>query len=60
MLEGNMFFEEQGMPILKMALKRMLFAEALPVPFSVAMQTLRSLTVSVSISGVAFLLPKDF
>jgi hypothetical protein len=52
-----MFFEEQGMPILKIALKRMLFADALPVPFSVAIQMLRSLTVGVSINGVAFLLP---
>jgi hypothetical protein len=45
MFDGNMFFPEQGMPILKMDLKRMLLAEALPLPFSVAMQMLTSLTV---------------
>jgi hypothetical protein len=43
MLEGNMFFDEQGMPILKIALNRILFEEALPEPFSVATQILRSL-----------------
>ena len=45
-----MFFDEQGIPILKMALKRMLLAEALPVPFSVAIQMLRSLIAGDSIS----------
>jgi len=49
MFDGNMFFDEQGIPILKIALKIMLFAEALPVPFSVAMEILRSLIVGVSI-----------
>ncbi|HEY4485549.1 MAG TPA: hypothetical protein VI702_04385, partial [Nitrospiria bacterium] len=44
-----MFFEEQGMPILKMALKRMLFDEALPDPFSVATQIFRSLILTGSI-----------
>jgi hypothetical protein len=43
-----MFFDEHGMPILKMALKRMLFDEALPEPFSVATQMLRSLISVVS------------
>jgi hypothetical protein len=57
MLEGNMFFEEQGMPILKMALKRMLLAEALPVPFSVAMQILRSLITAVPMAKSISLLP---
>jgi hypothetical protein len=47
MLEGNKFLEEQGIPILKMALKRMLLADALPEPFSVAMQTLRSLIAGI-------------
>jgi hypothetical protein len=48
MLDGNIFFDEQGMPILKIALNKMLFAEALPEPFSVAMEMLRSLTNGVS------------
>src|SRR5918996_1615738 len=48
MFDGNMFFDEQGMPILKIALKRMLFDEALPDPFSVATQMLRSLINGVS------------
>jgi hypothetical protein len=51
-----MFFEEQGMPILKIALKRMLFAEALPEPFSVAMQILRSLIAGVSMVGFVVVL----
>jgi hypothetical protein len=42
-----MFFEEQGMPILKMDLKRRLFEEALPEPFSVAIQILRSLIAGI-------------
>jgi hypothetical protein len=46
--DGNMFFEEQGIPILKIALKRMLFEEALPEPFSVATQMLKSLIKGVS------------
>lgn len=49
-MDGNMFFEEQGIPILKIALKRILFAEALPEPFSVATQMLRSLIAGVSIA----------
>lgn len=49
MFDGNMFFEEQGTPILKIALNRTLFAEALPVPFSVAIEMLRSLIGGVSI-----------
>lgn len=50
------------MPILKIALKRMLLADALPVPFSVAILMLRSLIVGVSISGllVILLLPAIF
>jgi hypothetical protein len=36
------------MPILKIALKRILFDEALPEPFSVATQMLRSLINGVS------------
>ncbi|MEK6602424.1 MAG: hypothetical protein AABZ09_11125 [Candidatus Binatota bacterium] len=50
------------MPILKMVLKRMLFADALPVPFSVAIEMLRSLIAGVSIGGlvVALLLPAAF
>jgi hypothetical protein len=48
MLDGNIFFDEQGMPILKMALKSMLFEEALPEPFSVATQMFKSLIVGVS------------
>jgi hypothetical protein len=44
-----MFFEEQGMPILKMDLKRRLFADALPVPFSVEMEMQRSLVLGCSI-----------
>jgi hypothetical protein len=43
-----MFFDEQGMPILKIALNRILFEEALPEPFSVATQILRSLIDGVS------------
>jgi len=48
MFEGNIFFDEQGMPILKIDLKRMLFDEALPEPFSVATEILRSLIKGVS------------
>ena len=48
MFDGNMFLEEQGMPILKMALKRMLFEDALPEPFSVATQMFKSLINGVS------------
>jgi hypothetical protein len=48
MFEGNMFFDEQGTPILKIALKRMLFEEALPEPFSVATQIFRSLIAGES------------
>jgi hypothetical protein len=51
MFEGNIFLEEQGMPILKIALKRMLFEDALPDPFSVATQILKSLIVGVSKIG---------
>jgi hypothetical protein len=36
------------MPILKIALKRMLFEEALPEPFSVATHIFRSLTTGES------------
>jgi hypothetical protein len=43
-----MFFEEQGMPILKIALNNMLFEDALPDPFSVATQMFKSLIVGVS------------
>ena len=43
-----MFLEEQGMPILKMALNRMLFDDALPEPFSVATQMFKSLINGVS------------
>ena len=43
-----MFLEEQGMPILKIALKRMLFDDALPEPFSVATQIFKSLIAGVS------------
>ena len=46
-MEGNIFFDEQGMPILKMDLKRTLFEEALPDPFSVATQMLRSLIAGI-------------
>jgi hypothetical protein len=52
MFEGNIFFDEQGMPILNMALKRMLFDDALPEPFSVATQMFKSL-----IDGVSKILP---
>jgi len=48
MFDGNIFFDEQGIPILKMALKRMLFEEALPDPFSVATEILKSLIKGVS------------
>jgi hypothetical protein len=48
MFDGNMFFDEHGMPILKIALKRMLFEEALPEPFSVATQIFKSLINGVS------------
>src|SRR6266576_1438407 len=48
MFDGNMFLDEQGMPILNIALKRMLFEDALPEPFSVATQMLRSLIDGVS------------
>jgi len=48
MFDGNMFFAEQGMPILKIALKRILFEEALPEPFSVAIHMFRSLIAGVS------------
>jgi hypothetical protein len=43
-----MFFEEHGMPILNIALNKMLFDEALPDPFSVATHILRSLIAGVS------------
>jgi hypothetical protein len=43
-----MFLDEQGMPILKMALNKMLFEDALPEPFSVATQIFRSFMVGVS------------
>jgi len=42
-----MFLEEQGMPILKIDLKRMLLEEALPEPFAVAILMLRSLTAGI-------------
>lgn len=42
-----MFFAEQGIPILKIDLKRTLFEEALPEPFSVAIQILRSLIAGI-------------
>src|SRR5262245_11982809 len=48
MFDGNMFFDEQGMPILKIALKRMLLDDALPEPFSVATQMFTSLINGVS------------
>jgi hypothetical protein len=48
MFDGNIFFDEQGIPILKIALKRMLFDEALPDPFSVATQIFKSLINGVS------------
>jgi len=48
MFDGDIFFEEQGMPILKIALKRMLFEDALPEPFSVATQMFKSLINGVS------------
>jgi hypothetical protein len=51
MFDGNMFLDEQGMPILNIALKRMLFEDALPEPFSVATQMLRSLITGVSKIG---------
>jgi len=43
-----MFFDEQGMPILKIALNNILFDDALPDPFSVATQMFKSLIVTVS------------
>jgi hypothetical protein len=43
-----MFLDEQGMPILNIALKSMLFEEALPEPFSVATQIFRSLIAGES------------
>jgi len=43
-----MFFDEQGIPILKIALNRILFDDALPEPFSVATQIFRSFIVGVS------------
>ncbi len=48
MFDGNIFFDEQGMPILKIALNRMLFDDALPEPFSVATQMFKSLINGVS------------
>jgi hypothetical protein len=54
MLEGNMFFDEQGMPILKIALNKILLDEALPEPFSVATQILRSLIDGVSKCNLLF------
>jgi hypothetical protein len=42
-LDGNIFFEEHGIPILKIDLKSRLLAEALPVPLAVAIQMFRSL-----------------
>jgi len=48
MFDGNMFLDEHGIPILKIALKRMLFEEALPEPFSVATQMFKSLINAVS------------
>jgi hypothetical protein len=47
-LDGNIFFAEQGIPILKIALNKMLFEEALPEPFSVAIEMLKSLISGVS------------
>jgi hypothetical protein len=46
--DGNMFFDEQGIPILKIALNNILFDDALPDPFSVATQMFKSLIVTVS------------
>jgi hypothetical protein len=43
-----MFLDEQGMPILKIALKSMLLEEALPEPFSVATQIFKSLIAGES------------
>jgi len=43
-----MFFDEQGMPILNIALNKMLFDDALPEPFSVATQMFKSLISGVS------------
>jgi hypothetical protein len=48
MFDGNIFFDEHGMPILKIALNSMLFEDALPDPFSVATQMFKSLIVAVS------------
>jgi len=56
MFDGNIFFDEHGMPILKIALKRMLFEEALPDPFSVATQMFKSLIDGVSKSNLLKLL----
>jgi len=47
-----MFLDEQGMPILKIALKRTLFDDALPEPFSVATHIFRSLIDGVSKSAL--------
>jgi len=43
-----MFFDEQGIPILKIALNRILFDDALPEPFSVATQMFKSFIDGVS------------
>jgi hypothetical protein len=48
MFDGNIFFDEHGMPILKSALNKILLEDALPEPFSVATQIFRSLIVDVS------------
>src|SRR5689334_5889724 len=48
MFDGNIFFDEQGMPILKIALNKMLFDDALPEPFSVATQLFKALIDGVS------------
>jgi len=48
MFDGNIFLDEQGMPILKMALNKILFDDALPDPFSVATQMFKSFIVGVS------------
>jgi hypothetical protein len=44
-LEGNMFFPLTGIPMLKIDLIKMRFADWLPVPFDVATVTATSLTM---------------
>jgi hypothetical protein len=50
MLEGNRFFPETGMPILKRALNRVRFEVWLPEPFAVPTVIEKSLTIGARLA----------